>query len=73
MASWSWYVGLAIVCIFLLGVLGVFLRFLYLRWKANQEPAQVVNFNHPYNAEGQEMQWQGQQGESKNDCHAKHE
>jgi hypothetical protein len=58
--SWSFYVYITIVAVFLFGLLLVFLRFLYLRWigrvDASATTVQMTNYSHPFNAEGQEMQ-----------------
>ena len=58
--SWSFYLYVSIAAIFLFGLLLVFLRFLYLRWigrgNTSVTTVQMTNYNHPFNAEGQEMQ-----------------
>ena len=67
--TWSFYLYIAIAGIFALGFLAVVGRFIYLRWVGGNQPSvQITTVNHQYNAQGQEMQWQGQGGGSIAPC-----
>lgn len=57
-SSWSFYVGIAFAGVFILGVLGVFFRFVYLscgNQPAYTSPATQITNCH---TQGQEVQWQ---------------